>query len=52
MKTALKIYNELIDMDYNDYFENLESDLLFIKTVIDNVGEKNARLYLEELLTM
>ena len=31
MKTALLLYNEFCDMDYNDYNETRENDILLIQ---------------------
>lgn len=38
MKEAIKIYSMFSDMDSGDYSETIESDLLFIKILIDTIG--------------
>ena len=48
MKEAIKIYNMFLDMDYFDYIENLDSDLLFIKSLIDTIGTADTIRTLEE----
>lgn len=48
MKEAIKIYNMFLDMDYLDYIENLDSDLLFIKSLIDTIGTADTIRTLEE----
>ena len=48
MDQAMQIYEELKDMDYLDYMDTYESDLQFIKTLIDEIGAKAAREFLAQ----
>ena len=48
MDAALQIYEELKDLDYLDYMDTYESDLQFIKTLIDEIGAKAAREFLAQ----
>ena len=48
MDAALKIYEELKDMDYLDYLDTYENDLQFIHTLITEIGEKAAREFLKQ----
>lgn len=42
---ALKIYEACQDLDFPDYEENASADLMFIQTLVDELGQKNARKY-------
>ena len=48
IKMAELIYEELKDMDYLDYYDTYESDIQFIRTLIEEVGEAGAREYLRQ----
>lgn len=51
MAKALEIYNDLCDLDAGDYLETFESDILYIRALVDAIGEHDARAYLTQLLT-
>lgn len=42
------IYEELKDLDYLDYMDTYESDIQFIRTLIEEVGEAGAREFLAQ----
>lgn len=44
--SALEIYNLFIDMDFMDYVEQLESDLQFIQSLLDTLGERDTISFL------
>lgn len=50
MEAAKKLYLEVIDLDFLDYEETRESDILFIAGLIDAIGEADTRKVLKELL--
>lgn len=50
MEAAKKLYFEVIDLDFMDYEETTENDLLFIAGLIDAIGEADARKVLKEML--
>lgn len=39
---ALKIYNNFIDLDFNDYIDTLENDVETIEILINKYGSKKA----------
>ena len=48
MENAIKLYNELIDLDFMDYSDTKESDLDYLKGLIDTIGYKAAYKLLSE----
>ena len=48
MNIAYKIYCELMDLDYLDYAETLQSDLEYIQDLINKHGVKAAREILKQ----
>lgn len=46
-KQALALYKEFCDMDFMDYSETLESDLLFVQELITDYGLTDARKILK-----
>lgn len=46
MAQVLAIYNDFIDLDFSDYAETLEADLSFIASLVDAIGETDARKFL------
>lgn len=47
MNKALALYKEFCDMDYNDYNETRENDILFIQELIKSYGINDARKILK-----
>lgn len=47
MDAAKKLYFELIDLDYMDYYETQENDLLFIQEIIKDYDITDARKILK-----
>jgi len=47
--TAMSIYLNLIDMDYMDYSDTLESDLDYICSLLKNHSPEETREILEEI---
>ena len=45
-KTALKIYNDLCDMDFNDYQDSREQDIQYIINLLQTIGENATRTIL------
>ena len=48
MTEAINLYNELCDLDFMDYNDSYDSDISFIKSVIECYGVKDARQILKE----
>lgn len=49
MKKALEIYNRFADMDFQDYADTIEKDLLFISALLDTIGEADTIATLEAM---
>jgi len=49
MKKAMELYNRFCDMDFQDYTESREKDLLFIMTLLETIGEKDTIATLEAM---
>lgn len=49
MKKELEIYNRFTDLDFQDYTETIEKDLLFIKSLLDTIGERDTIATLEAM---
>ena len=47
MAQATQLYYEFIDLDYMDYQDTKDSDILFIKSLIDCYGVTDARQILK-----
>lgn len=47
MTEAQKFYNELIDLDFWDYTETYENDIMFIQSIINEYGVNDARKILQ-----
>ena len=45
---AERLYWEFVDMDYMDYEDSYESDIQFINTLLEVLGESGARDFLRE----
>lgn len=49
MTKALEIYNRFTDLDFQDYTESREKDLLFIMTLLETIGEADTIATLEAM---
>ena len=50
MNKAIELYKEFCDMDFCDYSDTLQSDLLFISELINSYGIQDARKILKSYL--
>jgi len=41
MKKAILIYETFKDLDFQDYEESREKDLIFIQTLLETIGERD-----------
>lgn len=48
MLTAIRLYNDFLDMDFMDYIEDFEEDIAFIASLVAEMGEEGARAYLTQ----
>ena len=48
--SAYEIYDLFCDMDFMDYEETRESDVLFIQTLLDTIGERDTISVLREMM--
>lgn len=46
---AARIYDDYKDMDCLDYEEHYESDLAFLTALVENIGERATRAFLNNL---
>lgn len=49
MKKALEIYKQFSDLDFQDYTDTIEKDLLFISALLDTIGEADTIATLEAM---
>ena len=47
---AIELYNECLDIDFLDYEDTKEKDILFLESLIQEIGEDNTRKYIAEFL--
>ena len=47
MNEAYKLYNEFCDLDFWDYIDTFESDIIFVQTIINEYGPDEARQILK-----
>lgn len=46
MRKAVELYHSFFDLDFMDYTETAENDILFCAGLIDALGEDGARAFL------
>ena len=49
MASAQALYYLFMDLDFMDYSETYESDILFITTLIQEIGYRNAKATLQAM---